>query len=140
MMLAKKTIVYKVVRENSSGELVSVFVGRWEKNNAVRNKQRLTCHYKMNRVTVPIIAGTKLFAFTSRRQAFEYARRMGLFNTKVFKAQAKNAYHNGWLNSYENLSRVRKIFESGRGFYEPTDEFKSCVCCDSIKLLKEIRR
>jgi hypothetical protein len=134
----RKSVVFKVVSRNGANNLISAFVGWWEKNyeDNIATK-RLTREYAIDKVTRPL-AGTKLFAFRKLSQAIAYAKENPV-TREVYEAEAINARKNGWLSGYEDYKTVRKFFKFKSKFEKPDQEFDSCVCCDSIKLLKRIR-
>lgn len=97
--------------------------------------------YMVGKTTLPE-PGTKLFAFTSLRQAKKYG---GIGNplpddyARVYEAQATNVESNGWL-SHEiyDLSILQKQFREHL-MPKAEGEYSSCVVCDSIKLIRRIK-
>lgn len=90
--------------------------------------------YEIGMVTKPR-RGTKLFAFTNKKQAFEYALgKNAVF--AVYSAEATNAHHNGWINFHCTVEEVRDLFAGKVEMETPEDRFNSSVVCDSIKLIK----
>ena len=134
--MRKKTTVYKAVRRDHEGRLLSAFISRY--TQTVGSDLCLT--YKPNTITKPNVG--KLFAFSNKEDAFAY-----LFGDEVWKAQATGVKKLGKhekiftgaqliLDNYEYFWKygVSDCFEGLQQVlgYAP----KGTVLCETIKLIE----
>jgi hypothetical protein len=99
--------------------------------------------YNINQWTTPRVKDTKLFAFTTLKEAQKFAYTSP--SLRIFECEVKNPRKNPTIVMYfsavyeywklrkqkRNVSHISKRFDYGNGGI--------CISCDAIKLLKEVK-
>lgn len=144
--MSKSKIGYKVLSIGNN-KLWSVYATSISQKGI---QIQLGVEYEVNKLTVPLVKGTKLFAFTDLKSAKEYLQeRRGSMSTIgpfcIYKAKLNNPVANGWFTQLVwELNDVIEIFKGNKEvmnrclWYKTKPDFDNSVVCTSIKLIEKV--